>query len=645
MFAGRARTQEIDTSNNDRLLWLRRSSSTIRSIPGIGAVLAVRTRWRQVQAGARLQVALALAAVALWLAGIPEIDLGRMNDLGLISVLPAWMLAAPILLTGSFALGLRSPEASSRWLALCVVIFVLMLYGLPVMVEAVPRIAVTWLHTGFIEYVMRTGAFAPLLDARFDWPGFFALGALVTQLCGFGNALQIAAWAPVYLNLLYAAPLLLIFRSATTDQRHVWAAVWLFYLTNWVGQDYFSPQGLNYFLYLVILAVVLTWLRLPGPQARVAETDRFRRSGALATLADVRRWLAQDQVPSRVSLPWQRAGLIVVLLVVFAAVTSSHQLTPFFTLAALIALASLRRVDLVGLPALFAVMIAAWLTYVAAPFLAGHLTELVTEVGQLGGTVSSNVVSRFAGSAEHQFVVTLRVVFALALWGTAGVGWLRRAITSRPDLSMAVLAVAPFPLAALQAYGGELVLRLFLFSLPFMCFFAVSLLFHARPWRAAAMPVANASRPPSLRAIAAIGLSVVVSVTFLIVRYGNERVDYMTQPEVEAIAYLYRVAPAGSLLAAASSNLPWKYQDVEQYDYIPVTDEVLANVDVLVGLMQQSKDRDAFLILTKSEEAYAETFAGVTPGAWGEFVARAEASPRLRLLYANPDAEVFELVR
>ena len=38
--------------------------------------------------------------------------------------------------------------------------------------------------------------------------------------------------------------------AATDDVRLQWAAVWCFYLANWVYQDYLSPQGLTYALYL-----------------------------------------------------------------------------------------------------------------------------------------------------------------------------------------------------------------------------------------------------------------------------------------------------------------------------------------------------------------------------------------------------------
>src|SRR6266487_849605 len=113
------------------------------------------------------------------------------------------------------------------------------------------------LEKGTLPDIMRTGSVDPGLDAYFNWPGFFVLSAFVTQIIGYHDILPLAAWAPVFFNLIYLGPLYMIYTSATTDKRLVWLGPWFFYLTNWIGQDYFSPQGFNFFLYLVIIATLL----------------------------------------------------------------------------------------------------------------------------------------------------------------------------------------------------------------------------------------------------------------------------------------------------------------------------------------------------------------------------------------------------
>src|SRR5215469_4462074 len=166
---------------------------------------------------------------------------------------------------------------------------------------------------------MRTGTVAPDLDAYFNWPGFFALAAFVTQVAGYHTILSYAAWAPVFFNLIYLGPLYIIFTTATTDKRLVWLALWFFYLTNWIGQDYFSPQGFNFFLYLVIIAILLKYFKvsslphLPATALVPTEVGRFSR-----VVRGVSEWLrAPDMLRTRVR-PGQRAALLVSLVLIFA---------------------------------------------------------------------------------------------------------------------------------------------------------------------------------------------------------------------------------------------------------------------------------------------------------------------------------------
>src|SRR5207244_11753971 len=80
-------------------------------------------------------------------------------------------------------------------------------------------------------------------------------------------------WTPVFFNLIYLGPLYIIFTSATTDKRLVWLGLWFFFLTKWVDQDHFSPQAFDFFLYLVIIAILLKWFKVP-PKAQLHITKQ-----------------------------------------------------------------------------------------------------------------------------------------------------------------------------------------------------------------------------------------------------------------------------------------------------------------------------------------------------------------------------------
>ena len=210
-----------------------------------------------------LYVLLPLYAFFLWAISLQHVPVQNLNGLGLISGLSPGIITALVILMISFGLALQQPQMKVSLLALHLIFVIIILYGTQNLIEEAPRFAIVYRHAGYTEYIMRTGTVDPGLDIYFNWPGFFVLSAFVTQVAGYQSILSYAGWAPVFNNLIYFGPMYMIFTSSTTNKRLVWLGLWFFYLNNWIGQDYFSPQGLNFFLYLVIIGVLLKWFKTP----------------------------------------------------------------------------------------------------------------------------------------------------------------------------------------------------------------------------------------------------------------------------------------------------------------------------------------------------------------------------------------------
>ncbi len=579
---------------------------------------------------------LTISAAGLWLTSLTRIRLREMNDLGLVSVLPVSFFAALILLTLGFVLSLRQPQKFKQLHLAPIVLLVFILFGTTAVVENMPRFVTAWTHLGFAEYISRTGETATGLDARFSWPIFFSLTSFVTEAAGLENGLPFLSWAHVYFNLLYLGPLLLIYRSLTDDERLVQLGLWLFYIGNWIGQDYFSPQGFNYFLHLLILGLLLKWFQSPPPTASflaTAITHLNRLLGQRIRHFDkIVNWIMPDNSPDAPGQPRQRAGMVIIIAILFAVIASSHQLTPFALLGSVAALVVFDRCSIRTLPILMAILIGAWISYMTVDFLSGHLETLTGDMGQVSGVVSANVSSRFQGSPEHALVLYSKVVMALAIWGLAFLGGVRRLWNGHRDVTAVLLAGVPFALLALQSYGGEMMMRVYLFALPWMIFFLAGLFYptpkHGRSWMAGLI----------------ISLaSLVLLAGFLITRYGNERMDYITASDVAAVRYLHHIAPPDSLLVSATFNLPWRLQNVDQFDFETLDDEF--EIGDLPSLMADSKDAgsEAYLILTHSQQTQAELFLGWEPGRWEQLEETLLASDQFRLIYRNNDAMIFIL--
>lgn len=568
--------------------------------------------------------------VALWVLSLSSIPLDEMTDLGLGSVLPPGIWIGIGLVTVACAIAWRA--ASVPMMALGVLATIVVLHGLGVLGEPTMRFATAWQHVGIADYIATHGAVDPNIDAYFNWPGFFILGAFITKTLGIDNIEPIARYAPLFYNALYVLPLAAIGRSLFVDRRTVWLGIWLFFVCNWIGQDYFSPQGFGIFLYLVLIAVVLRWFK-GVPRAASSDGRRWSRFTQ-------RAWIVADTP----STPIQRVVLIAAILLIALAVVASHQLTPFALVTATLALRLVGWDRLRTLPVALLLMTMLWASYMAVTYLAGHIGDLTGDVGQVNDTVNVSVNGRITGSSGHEAIVKLRLIVMAGFWGIAMLAFLRQAIRRELTLGLFALAFAPFPLLALQSYGGEVVLRIALFSLPFMAFAAATLF-------------VPADRAKPIRSLASVGLAcfaVVLLAAFPFTRYGNERMDYYSKAELDATNALYKLAPQGSALFAASWALPWRYQHYADYYYYSSLTDGKPQLDfdepdpqrlsaAVAARMREAQEPNAFLVIAKSTAAQTDLFGPFKKGSQDRLRRILMTAPEFRVIYTNPDATVFQL--
>ncbi|MDX3075037.1 lipopolysaccharide biosynthesis protein [Streptomyces sp. MI02-7b] len=577
-------------------------------------------RTRLLELGVWVLLVGALTLYWLPLSRMDDASLDAMNGLGLISVLPPATLAGAALLVVAFAAGLwlRAPR---RWLLLAILLAtVVSLHGVPALLEEQPRFATAWQHAGFIDYIGRTGDAAPDMDARFSWPGFFAAVTFVTRAIGLTDLTEVLRWWPLAVELLYLAPLMLLLRAVRAGWRAKWCAVWMFALCGWVGQDYFSPQSLNYLIYLLFAAVLLVWFRAPG-----APRGTF--------------------LPGEAEVPptgrTDRAVLLALLVALFAASVVSHQLTPFVMLGVLAVLVLVRRSTPLGLPLLCGVLLIGWICYLAEPYWSGHFDELFGGVGSLGGNVSSSVSGRIeGGSTVHKLVLYVRIALAGGVMVLAAAGWLRRRWAGINDRALLVLLVVPFLGFGMQSYGGEMALRVFLFALPGAAVLGALAFFPRsssdRGWRGPA---------------AALLAGWVLMAGFLVARWGNEPFERVRTGEVAAMEYVYAHDKPTARLVWLSTDpvndvtpsLPWNARDMERVTYVPVLaprDPVL--VDPLVKALQDAGP-NSYLMVSRGQDAYLQLDAGFSR-TWPDKLLRSlDGRTELRPVVRNEDATVYAL--
>lgn len=204
--------------------------------------------------------ALAVITSAVFITGIstwaPSLGFlaSHLNGIGFIAATLAWVFF--VLLDG-ILVGLgRSVWAPGVYVAGWIAI----VHASPVLIKGTLRYAWVWKHVGIVDYIQRNSRIDLAIDALpvyHSWPGFFGMATLLTDVAGLPNALAIASWSPFFFEVLFASAVLFLVSTASADLRLIWLGVWFYSLTNGVGQDYFAPQAMAYFFYLVILATCL----------------------------------------------------------------------------------------------------------------------------------------------------------------------------------------------------------------------------------------------------------------------------------------------------------------------------------------------------------------------------------------------------
>lgn len=555
------------------------------------------------------------AAVAAWLISLRDVDPGQMGDLGLLTVLPpAWFSAlgaVVVLLALHIARG-----ASGVLVALHLGGALAILHATPALLYEQPRYSWTFKHLGVVDYITRHGSVDPTdatLGVYHSWPGFFTLGSYLSQTTGIDPG-TLSRWAPLAFQLAFLLPAIVAFRCLSEDPRRIWLGVSLFALANWVGQDYFAPQALTYLLLLCAIAVVLRWL-----PSRKLEHDVLARIRAVHDPAPVRR----EQLT--------RPGVAALVIALVVAIVSSHQLTPFVLIGTLAVLA-LHRHCAPGWTVLVAVTCTAvWIESFGLNYVRTHADGLLATLGRPDANAAESLAS---ATLTEQVVVIwvgrglVLLVLALAMWTL-----LQERRGGRPTTTW-LLALTPLPLL-LSTYDGEVVLRVYLFALPWLALLAAGAVYRS-----------GCAAP---RAIASAALLLTFTAAFTVAYYGKERANYFDAGERAANSWLFEHAEPGSVLVGAALDFPWKDRGYERFRYrwlaelsseqrLALQDEP---VEVVLDVMGESGAFVGYVFLSEAQDT-ALAYGSELPADTQDDVGRAlSASPEFELVHATDTALIF----
>ncbi|MFE1344447.1 glycosyltransferase [Streptomyces sp. NPDC058757] len=554
-------------------------------------------------------------SLVLWLLSLRSVPLDDMRDLGLLQVLPPLFWIAAALLTLGFCLALGDRRTRAGWLTGYVLALVALLHATPTLLYPTLRYSWAWKHLAVVDAMIRHGGEVPAAD-KFDvyneWPGFFQLNALFLKASGLDSAVGYAAWTPAFANALLLAPLLLLYRSVTRDRRLVWGAVWIFYVCSWVGQDYFAPQTFAFLLFMTVMALLFRQL----PSSALPRPDPRRRDG------------------------WP-PGLLAGAVLLVAAIAVSHPLTPLLLISALVLLSLPRRNRRVTLPLLAAavVLTALWDATVARDYLTANVSDFVRSVLQPDRNVTSGLTALGDAAPGQVLLSWVDRALSAAVVLMAAAGFALRRWTRRTGLPL--LAVAPLPLLALNAYGGEMLFRAYLFALPAVAFLAAALL----------LPSEARERVPRPLVLSPVLLALLGGMVFGY--YGKEAVNRYDPGEVAAARYVTDHAPPGSVIVTLTSDVPGLDMGYERHRRIQLAYQDPEDTrrlvrDPLTGvepfLSGATGERPAYLVLSRAQDMNVR-LTGTLPDDLPQRLRTAlDDAPGFTRVFTDEDAVVYRYV-
>lgn len=535
---------------------------------------------------------LALIAFILWILSLFQARRANTNDmsaLGLFSILPISFFVAFGLLVLSFFVTLQFVNKNRLVLLVCqTVLLILFLNLTPTIVETTGRIATGYANYRAVDYISQTGRINSSAQWIHNWPGFSILLSIFVQITSIPGQFILLTY-PTFFNILLFAPLFVLFRTMSNESKMAWVAVWFVYFGNWVSQDYFSMQSLGLFAITLVLFLLFK------------NMNQGMRT---------RQWC-------------------VLFLLLFFCVTSSHVLSSLAILSVILALSLSKRLPRPILFVSLVMLVAGWSVFNASIYLSWNLVSFLKQILNVSLIFRTNVANRLtSGSASHILAADVRIVYSAAIITIAFLGivlaWKNKRLGIVEKRVLMVLIGFSLLLFAF-VYGGELFMRLYLFSLLPLAYFA-----------------SKAILKYKYILFAAVLFFVVVAPSlYMIAHYGNETIAYTPPSEIVGVNFLFGTTTQGHIIGGTSRD--GDFRDLTyrgNYSITGFAQIFRSNSSSDLWTNPQDLYEDRFVCISYETKTYYSWFVG-DPSFVEAIQGNLTQSTSYSLVYSNPSFSIY----
>lgn len=527
----------------------------------------------------------------------------------LVQIGPWWYVGLALILASL----LVSRSTGEIALAVGVLLVMLVLTGTPALVYDGPRSQSASKHLEFVEQIRLFHEMRSTIAVYNGWPGYFSAMAWLCDVTGIRDPLGLSTAWPVLIGLARVAAMRFLAGQVLRKPIQAWAAVLLGVLADPIGADYFSPQSIGFVFGLIAFGLALSHLRT-WPKA----------------------------------LAMTAAG---------AAITVSHQLSPFLVGGALCVLVLFRVSRPWWLPATILGPSVVWALL--------HLGDVQNflSLGDVGNASNFRPPETIATPGLERLPVVGQTVVALVagvvLVGLVALAVLVRRRRDRLAWAMAVCPAVGLAIIAVNPYGNEGIFRAILFGLPWLSILAASAV---RP-----APIGVHIRGRLLRVVHVplLALCVALTLTFTVAAFGLDATNVLRPQDREAFE-MFRATNPGSaatsyLLVAGPGDLPsspptqqLQHVAIKRSDIDPtgfalnvgtpadrVRDLTAMYLDYSGGA---EKGSHLYAIWSPVSSYYGWEYGLHTPAQFAELRDAFAASPSWTTIYAEGGTVLFEYV-
>ena len=421
----------------------------------------------------------------------------RFGRFGLIHDLPLLYFVSLFfsLSSGFITMGIKHEKRILQFLNLIFLLTALWL--VPTLFEGTPRFASAYKAIGFVEYIYREGKLNSSNWELFyhNWPGFSIFASVLWMFTGPDVIYPIVLYYPFVLHLIMLPVLYLIFKHTPIgcNAPNGWyLAGVVYFIANFVNQDYFSPQSFAYYLLSIIILLLL----------------------------ERKKWLKNCN---------RAVGYKIILMLLFVTIVISHILSSLVVLTMFGVFCAFEKTTFKTMLLFSIIVMLAWTIYGAGVYFDTHTSMIIKDIFMLEKAWNANIGNRIKGSPEHIVVNKIRFFYAssFAFIGFIGVISSVKKLEKETLLDLVKVSVVSICVTGAFVYGGESFMRTYLLMLIPMSIFWMGYLCEKK-----LLPLL-------------LSLCIMALPFHLIAHYGNEEVDYVDIGIIQASDFLAKYCPNG----------------------------------------------------------------------------------------------------